>query len=163
MICATAGSVYAYRSISSNTMAMQKQYACCLGFNKRKKKLSEQERNQFSYSGWGQRRANKQMAYSNVVIVHRLMMQVTCQLCCIHCTCQRCNILSFLCSLADLSTMEQRIQKRFYSKLTEFVADMTKIFDNCRYYNPSDSPFYQCAEFLESFFVQKLKAFKASR
>ncbi|MCJ8739357.1 hypothetical protein PDJAM_G00046330 [Pangasius djambal] len=63
----------------------------------------------------------------------------------------------------DLSTMEQRIQKRFYSKLTEFVADMTKIFDNCRYYNPSDSPFYQCAEFLESFFVQKLKAFKASR
>ncbi|XP_052398111.1 nucleosome-remodeling factor subunit BPTF isoform X11 [Carassius gibelio] len=63
----------------------------------------------------------------------------------------------------DLSTMEERIQKRFYSKLTEFVADMTKIFDNCRYYNPSDSPFYQCAEFLESFFVQKLKAFKASR
>ncbi|KAL6477040.1 hypothetical protein MHYP_G00155390 [Metynnis hypsauchen] len=63
----------------------------------------------------------------------------------------------------DLSTIEQRIQKRFYNKLTEFVADMTKIFDNCRYYNPSDSPFYQCAEFLESFFVQKLKAFKASR
>ncbi|XP_050959277.1 LOW QUALITY PROTEIN: nucleosome-remodeling factor subunit BPTF [Labeo rohita] len=63
----------------------------------------------------------------------------------------------------DLSTMEERIQKRYYSKLTEFVADMTKIFDNCRYYNPSDSPFYQCAEFLESFFVQKLKAFKASR
>ncbi|XP_072548952.1 nucleosome-remodeling factor subunit BPTF isoform X3 [Salminus brasiliensis] len=63
----------------------------------------------------------------------------------------------------DLSTIEQKIQKRFYSKLTEFVADMTKIFDNCRYYNPSDSPFYQCAEFLESFFVQKLKAFKASR
>ncbi|KAJ8264107.1 hypothetical protein GJAV_G00145260 [Gymnothorax javanicus] len=63
----------------------------------------------------------------------------------------------------DLATMEDRAQKRFYSKLTEFVADMTKIFDNCRYYNPSDSPFYQCAEVLESFFVQKLKAFKASR
>uniref|UniRef100_A0A8C4T7C9 Bromodomain PHD finger transcription factor n=1 Tax=Erpetoichthys calabaricus TaxID=27687 RepID=A0A8C4T7C9_ERPCA len=63
----------------------------------------------------------------------------------------------------DLATMEERVQKRFYSKLTEFVADMTKIFDNCRYYNPSDSPFYQCAEVLESFFVQKLKAFKASR
>ncbi|KAG5278874.1 hypothetical protein AALO_G00103680 [Alosa alosa] len=63
----------------------------------------------------------------------------------------------------DLSTMEERLQKRFYVKLTEFVADMTKIFDNCRYYNPSDSPFYQCAEVLENFFVQKLKAFKASR
>uniref|UniRef100_A0A671U9L0 Bromodomain PHD finger transcription factor n=1 Tax=Sparus aurata TaxID=8175 RepID=A0A671U9L0_SPAAU len=63
----------------------------------------------------------------------------------------------------DLSTMEERIQKREYVKLTEFVADMTKIFDNCRYYNPSDSPFYQCAEVLETFFVQKLKGFKASR
>ncbi|XP_013922486.1 PREDICTED: nucleosome-remodeling factor subunit BPTF [Thamnophis sirtalis] len=63
----------------------------------------------------------------------------------------------------DLSTMEERILKRYYKKVTEFVADMTKIFDNCRYYNPSDSPFYQCAEVLESFFVQKLKGFKASR
>ncbi|XP_021031218.1 nucleosome-remodeling factor subunit BPTF isoform X7 [Mus caroli] len=63
----------------------------------------------------------------------------------------------------DLATMEERIQKRYYEKLTEFVADMTKIFDNCRYYNPRDTPFYQCAEVLESFFVQKLKGFKASR
>ncbi|XP_072414959.1 nucleosome-remodeling factor subunit BPTF isoform X11 [Chiloscyllium punctatum] len=63
----------------------------------------------------------------------------------------------------DLSTMEERIHHRFYKKLTDFVGDMTKIFDNCRYYNPSDSPFYQCAEVLESFFVQKLKTFKANR
>uniref|UniRef100_A0A4W5MYK1 Bromodomain PHD finger transcription factor n=1 Tax=Hucho hucho TaxID=62062 RepID=A0A4W5MYK1_9TELE len=63
----------------------------------------------------------------------------------------------------DLSTMEDRLQKRYYIKLTEFVADMTKVFDNCRYYNPSDSPFYQSAEVLENFFVQKLKGFKASR
>ncbi|KAI5613581.1 nucleosome-remodeling factor subunit BPTF isoform X6, partial [Silurus asotus] len=62
----------------------------------------------------------------------------------------------------DLSTMEERLLKHHYSKLTEYVADMTRIFDNCRYYNPSDSPFYQCAEVLETFFVQKLKAFKAS-
>eukprot|EP00063_Salmo_salar_P084183 XP_014059018.1 PREDICTED: nucleosome-remodeling factor subunit BPTF-like [Salmo salar] len=63
----------------------------------------------------------------------------------------------------DLSTMEDRLQKRYYNKLTEFVADMTKVFDNCRYYNPNDSPFFQCAEVLESFFVHKLKGFKASR
>ncbi|XP_055753767.1 nucleosome-remodeling factor subunit BPTF-like isoform X8 [Salvelinus fontinalis] len=63
----------------------------------------------------------------------------------------------------DLSTMEDKLQKRCYNKLTEFVADMTKVFDNCRYYNPNDSPFFQCAEVLESFFVQKLKGFKASR
>lgn len=70
------------------------------------------------------------------------------------------NLYSFY---SDLSTIEERLQKREYVKLTEFVADMTKIFDNCRYYNPSDSPFYQCAEVLETFFVQKLKGFKASR
>uniref|UniRef100_A0A8B9JZ96 Bromodomain PHD finger transcription factor n=1 Tax=Astyanax mexicanus TaxID=7994 RepID=A0A8B9JZ96_ASTMX len=63
----------------------------------------------------------------------------------------------------DLSTMEERLLKHHYSKLTEYVADMTKIFDNCRYYNPSDSSFYQCAEVLETFFVQKLKAFKMGR
>ncbi|KAL7890863.1 hypothetical protein AOLI_G00003390 [Acnodon oligacanthus] len=63
----------------------------------------------------------------------------------------------------DLSTMEERLLKHYYSKLTDYVADMTRIFDNCRYYNPSDSPFYQCAEVLETFFVQKLKAFKSGR
>ncbi|XP_073516429.1 nucleosome-remodeling factor subunit BPTF isoform X3 [Phyllobates terribilis] len=63
----------------------------------------------------------------------------------------------------DLATMEDRIRSRYYKKVTEFVADMTKIFDNCRYYNPSESTFCQSAEVLESFFVQKLKAFKASR
>uniref|UniRef100_A0A665UV50 Nucleosome-remodeling factor subunit BPTF-like n=1 Tax=Echeneis naucrates TaxID=173247 RepID=A0A665UV50_ECHNA len=62
----------------------------------------------------------------------------------------------------DFSTMETRLQKRYYHKLTEFVADVTKIFDNCRYYNPNDTPFFQCAEVLEAFFVQKLKGFKAS-
>lgn len=71
------------------------------------------------------------------------------------------SLLTGFCS--DLSTMEEKLQRREYVKLTEFVADMTKIFDNCRYYNPSDSPFYQCAEVLENFFVQKLKCFKASR
>ncbi|XP_069807678.1 nucleosome-remodeling factor subunit BPTF isoform X3 [Dendropsophus ebraccatus] len=63
----------------------------------------------------------------------------------------------------DLATMEERVRSRYYKKLTEFIADMTKIFDNCRYYNPSESTFCQSAEVLESFFVQKLKAFKASR
>nr|XP_033945867.1 nucleosome-remodeling factor subunit BPTF-like isoform X1 [Pseudochaenichthys georgianus] len=63
----------------------------------------------------------------------------------------------------DFSTMETRLQKRHYQKLTEIVADVTKIFDNCRYYNPNDTPFFQCAEVLEAFFVQKLKGFKASR
>lgn len=69
----------------------------------------------------------------------------------------------FFFPFVDFSTMEARLQKRHYHKLTEFVADVTKIFDNCRYYNPNDTPFFQCAEVLEAFFVQKLKGFKASR
>ncbi|XP_072022226.1 nucleosome-remodeling factor subunit BPTF-like isoform X2 [Amphiura filiformis] len=57
----------------------------------------------------------------------------------------------------DLSVVEEKVKKKDYNKLHEFMADVSKIFDNCRYYNPSDSPFYQCAGVLEKFFVQKVK------
>ncbi|KAH7986971.1 hypothetical protein HPB49_025939 [Dermacentor silvarum] len=62
----------------------------------------------------------------------------------------------------DLQTIERRLQTRHYEKLSEFIGDMTKIFDNCRYYNPRNSPFYQCAEVLEAFFVHKIKVFRES-
>ncbi|XP_013407675.1 nucleosome-remodeling factor subunit BPTF [Lingula anatina] len=61
----------------------------------------------------------------------------------------------------DLSTVEKKLKSKAYRILGEFVRDVTKIFDNCRYYNPHDSPFYQCAEVLETFFVQKLNEIKA--
>lgn len=70
---------------------------------------------------------------------------------------------SILCSLPhqpDLSIVEERVKKKDYNKMHEFTADITKIFDNCRYYNPSDSPFYQCADVLEKFYVQKIKGIK---
>ncbi|CAH1403971.1 unnamed protein product [Nezara viridula] len=60
----------------------------------------------------------------------------------------------------DLQTIEKRINQRHYNKLTEFIGDMTKIFDNCRYYNPRESPFFKCAESLESYFVQKVKTLR---
>ncbi|OWF46473.1 nucleosome-remodeling factor subunit NURF301-like isoform X2 [Mizuhopecten yessoensis] len=60
----------------------------------------------------------------------------------------------------DLTTVEKRLQKKKYHRLKDFVKDVTKIFDNCRLYNPTDTPFYQCAEVLETFFVQKLKSVK---
>ena len=56
--------------------------------------------------------------------------------------------------------MDEKIRSSQYKTLKDFVADTSRIFDNCRYYNLSDSPFYRCAEVLENFFVQKLKAFK---
>ena len=60
----------------------------------------------------------------------------------------------------DLQTIELRINERSYQKLSEFIGDMTKIFDNCRYYNPKESPFYKCAESLEAYFVQKIKCLR---
>lgn len=56
--------------------------------------------------------------------------------------------------------MESKLESNTYTKLAEFIGDMTKIFDNCRYYNPKESSFYKCAEALESFFVQKIKSFR---
>lgn len=58
----------------------------------------------------------------------------------------------------DLAIVENRVITRAYTRLSDFVRDVTKIFDNCRLYNPTDSPFYQCAEVLETYFVQKLKS-----
>ncbi|XP_041673909.1 nucleosome-remodeling factor subunit NURF301 isoform X2 [Drosophila eugracilis] len=60
----------------------------------------------------------------------------------------------------DLKRMETKLELNTYTKLAEFIGDMTKIFDNCRYYNPKDSSFYKCAEALESYFVQKIKNFR---
>lgn len=60
----------------------------------------------------------------------------------------------------DLQTMEQKLNSRQYSKLSDFIGDMTKVFDNCRYYNQRESPFYRCAEGLEAFFVQRIKSFR---
>ncbi|XP_037722517.1 nucleosome-remodeling factor subunit NURF301 isoform X3 [Drosophila subpulchrella] len=60
----------------------------------------------------------------------------------------------------DLKRMEIKLESNTYTKLAEFIGDMTKIFDNCRYYNPKESSFYKCAEALESYFVQKIKNFR---
>ncbi|XP_068630011.1 nucleosome-remodeling factor subunit NURF301 isoform X2 [Battus philenor] len=60
----------------------------------------------------------------------------------------------------DLQTVERKVNDQTYSMLSEFIGDMTKIFDNCRYFNPKDSEFYRCAEGLEIFFAHKIKYFR---
>ncbi|CAG2162585.1 unnamed protein product [Oppiella nova] len=60
----------------------------------------------------------------------------------------------------DLKTVEKRLTDTSYDSLAQFIGDITKIFDNCRYYNARNSPFYQCAEVLEGFFVAKIKSFR---
>ncbi len=56
--------------------------------------------------------------------------------------------------------MEQKLVRGQYIFLSDFVKDVTKIFDNCRCFNSNDSEFYKCAEVLEAAFVQKLKVVK---
>ncbi|XP_050310711.1 nucleosome-remodeling factor subunit NURF301 isoform X3 [Anthonomus grandis grandis] len=60
----------------------------------------------------------------------------------------------------DLQMIETKINDHKYRKLSEFIGDMTKIFDNCRYYNPKESPFFKCAESLEAYFVNKIKCLR---
>lgn len=63
-------------------------------------------------------------------------------------------------NLSDLHTIEDKINEHTYNSLQDFIGDMTKIFDNCRYYNPKESQFYKCAESLEAFFLHNIKQFR---
>ncbi|CAG2105775.1 unnamed protein product [Medioppia subpectinata] len=60
----------------------------------------------------------------------------------------------------DLKTVEKRLNDKSYECLAKFIGDITKMLDNCRYYNSRTSPFYACAETLEAFFVAKIKSFR---
>ena len=43
-----------------------------------------------------------------------------------------------------------------YTRLVQFVGDMMRIFENCRYFNQPESSIMKCAASLEAFFAQKL-------
>ncbi|GBP43053.1 hypothetical protein EVAR_96313_1 [Eumeta japonica] len=43
----------------------------------------------------------------------------------------------------DLRTMGERLKARYYSARRLFVADMTRIFTNCRVYNSPDTEYYR--------------------
>ncbi|MGH0147230.1 UNVERIFIED_CONTAM: hypothetical protein FKN15_028804 [Acipenser sinensis] len=57
----------------------------------------------------------------------------------------------------NLKTMSERLKNRYYSSKKLFVADMQRIFTNCREYNPPESEYYKCANILEKFFYTKIK------
>ena len=54
--------------------------------------------------------------------------------------------------LTDLKTMSERLKSRYYMTRKLFMADMQRIFTNCREYNPPESEYYKCANLLEKFF-----------
>jgi len=57
----------------------------------------------------------------------------------------------------DLETVFNRLERRYYVKLSEVVGDVSLIFDNCRQYNGADSKIVRCAEIVESLFVGKIR------
>ncbi|XP_013421892.1 histone acetyltransferase KAT2B-like [Lingula anatina] len=57
----------------------------------------------------------------------------------------------------DLKTMSDRLRCRYYCHKRLFIADLTRIFTNCRTYNSPDTEYYKCANNLERFFQSKMK------
>ncbi|ORX46199.1 acyl-CoA N-acyltransferase [Piromyces finnis] len=55
----------------------------------------------------------------------------------------------------DLKTLSDNVDDGQYSTLEEFKTDAQKIFDNCRTYNESTTPYYKCANKLEEYFNER--------
>lgn len=57
----------------------------------------------------------------------------------------------------DLKTMADRLKSRYYVCRRLFIADMMRIFTNCKIYNSPKTEYYLAAEILEQYFRTKMK------
>ncbi|XP_052865783.1 histone acetyltransferase KAT2A [Anopheles cruzii] len=57
----------------------------------------------------------------------------------------------------DLKTMTERLKNKYYVTRRLFMADMARIFTNCRLYNSPETEYYRCANTLERYFQTKMK------
>ncbi|XP_075163523.1 gcn5 acetyltransferase [Haematobia irritans] len=57
----------------------------------------------------------------------------------------------------DLKTMGERLKKGYYVTRRLFMADMARIFTNCRFYNSPETEYYRCANNLERYFQTKMR------
>ncbi|PIO36537.1 hypothetical protein AB205_0108590, partial [Aquarana catesbeiana] len=57
----------------------------------------------------------------------------------------------------NLKTMSERVKNKYYVTKKLFMADLQRIFTNCREYNPPESEYFKCANILEKFFYTKIK------
>jgi histone acetyltransferase len=57
----------------------------------------------------------------------------------------------------DLKTMTERLKNKYYVNKRLFIADMMRIFTNCRAYNSPETEYYKCANTLERSFTNKMK------
>ncbi|XP_071803239.1 histone acetyltransferase KAT2A-like [Asterias amurensis] len=59
----------------------------------------------------------------------------------------------------DLKTMTERLKNKYYCSKKLFIADMQRIFSNCRAYNAADTEYVKGANTLERFFFNKIREF----
>ncbi|KAF7257398.1 hypothetical protein EG68_05820 [Paragonimus skrjabini miyazakii] len=57
----------------------------------------------------------------------------------------------------DLSTVWDRLKSRYYTTKALFIADMMRMFHNCRTYNQPESYLVRSANTLERFFISRMK------
>lgn len=53
--------------------------------------------------------------------------------------------------------MTERLNSKYYVARRLFIADMLRIFTNCKIYNNQDTEYYHCAVDLQKFFQTKMK------
>merc|ERR1719305_718460 len=56
----------------------------------------------------------------------------------------------------DLSIIESRVNRSEYNCLAEFLGDMTRILENCRYFNPAGTRVAAAAEGLEQWLARQI-------
>ena len=57
----------------------------------------------------------------------------------------------------DMKTMAERLKANYYVNKRLFIADMKRMFTNCRAYNAPETEYYNSANILERFFNNKCK------
>lgn len=57
----------------------------------------------------------------------------------------------------DLQSVSERLRSGYYSCLRLFLADMRRIFNNCKTFNERNTDYYRSAISLEKFYVSKMK------
>lgn len=59
--------------------------------------------------------------------------------------------------VSDLSTISKRLSAGYYVTRKLFIADMKRMFNNCKKFNPQPSYWVTCAVELERLFQIKMK------
>nr|BAP33937.1 histone acetyltransferase gcn5 [Polyandrocarpa misakiensis] len=57
----------------------------------------------------------------------------------------------------DLRTINEKLKSKSYTNRKIFIADMQKIFDNCREYNTPETEYCKCANTMEKYFYNKCR------